>query len=566
MGRKQAKGKEPASSSSARGKKRRNLRLQEESESEEEQIPKPSWDKKVPLSSFHEVWQQELYMEKMSSLRNIENVLVCERAIAMPEFRAIGLVECFERLGWGAVLSFKGEGPDVVYQDFIVEWMSTLTKIDGSNPPRTMKLVGRVGDREVVMSLDTIKAIAPFDSRLAREYVYPEPHHILAEETTNPAWIGMLQEIFRPERGIMTRNCMRALPKLIHLIMGQNVIPRHGDKMKVRHYEIRVLHALLTGSPVFSFRHLAMLNVWESRESKERKMIPHCRLLSALMIRQGVVGEFSRSVPKPHKLFTLSRLSSSDWKYKKTDRYHVLKDLKGKEVIRGLRPDAPSVASGEVDEDEEMGQDSDGDEEANTNESESDEGPGESRSRGPQQAYGMTGTSGLVFEDELMEGIVRSRRPEEHSSWPRITQMNWDRESQNIELARRRHVELMDQHTLYARNQAFTYEQQVNDRYQYDEQVCHYNDYHAGVPYRAHPPPVDWNSLPPYSGGDRFYPYPQSQPSRWVPPQPAQGYEASGSGSSDPFNFQTMRDSLFEQWFGPPTPRSPYDPADYATH
>ena len=74
-------------------------------------------------------------MEKMGSLRNIENVLVCEWAILMPKFRLIGVVQCFENLGWEACLTFRGEGPEKIYMNAIVEWMSTLRKVDESNPP-----------------------------------------------------------------------------------------------------------------------------------------------------------------------------------------------------------------------------------------------------------------------------------------------------------------------------------------------------------------------------------------------------------------------------------------------
>ena len=63
--------------------------------------------------------------------------------------------------------------------------------------PRTMRLIGTVGGREVVMSLETMKTVAPFDSRNAREYVYLDTNYILVDDSADPAWIGMLQEIFR---------------------------------------------------------------------------------------------------------------------------------------------------------------------------------------------------------------------------------------------------------------------------------------------------------------------------------------------------------------------------------
>ncbi|KAI3827326.1 hypothetical protein L1987_01399 [Smallanthus sonchifolius] len=83
-----------ASSSTARAKKARQL------EPETEQIPKPNWRKTEALCDQHEVWQEELYYEKMAGgLSSLDNTLRVEKAIRLSEFKLLGVYKCFERLG-----------------------------------------------------------------------------------------------------------------------------------------------------------------------------------------------------------------------------------------------------------------------------------------------------------------------------------------------------------------------------------------------------------------------------------------------------------------------------------
>ena len=99
-------------------------------------------------------------------------------------------------------------------------------------------------------------------------------------------------------------------------------------------------------------------------------------------------------------------------------------------------------------------------------------------------ARGMTGSGGMLFENDLMEAAVRSSRRKEHQSWPQITQICWDRESQHLEMERRCHAELlagqaemMRRQELYSRSLALSHEEEINRRYAYDEQVsdCDFN-------------------------------------------------------------------------------------------
>ncbi|KAI3827074.1 hypothetical protein L1987_01137 [Smallanthus sonchifolius] len=134
-------------------------------EIENQQVPKPKWTRNTPLSPLHGDWKEELYKEKMASKVDKESIFVCKRLVQLFAFRALGVVECFERLGWEVVLVFHD--PDQVGRipnRSIVNWMTTLERHMGDNPPRTMSLTGRVGKKEVVMSFDTIRQVAPFDS------------------------------------------------------------------------------------------------------------------------------------------------------------------------------------------------------------------------------------------------------------------------------------------------------------------------------------------------------------------------------------------------------------------
>ncbi|MFS7937857.1 hypothetical protein Hanom_Chr05g00432701 [Helianthus anomalus] len=63
--------------------------------------------------------------------------------------------------------------------------------------------------------------------------------------------------------------------------------------------DCRVMHALLYGSPRLSWRHIVMINTWDTRESCMRKMIPYVRLLSAMILQQNALSAESLWVSKP---------------------------------------------------------------------------------------------------------------------------------------------------------------------------------------------------------------------------------------------------------------------------
>ncbi|MFS7995565.1 hypothetical protein Hanom_Chr12g01119401 [Helianthus anomalus] len=53
-----------------------------------------------------------------------------------------------------------------------MEWLSTLTKSDGSDPPRTVTLTGKVNGKTATMSLASLSQVAKFDSKTDSFYTF----------------------------------------------------------------------------------------------------------------------------------------------------------------------------------------------------------------------------------------------------------------------------------------------------------------------------------------------------------------------------------------------------------
>ncbi|KAL8225445.1 hypothetical protein R6Q57_018002 [Mikania cordata] len=355
MGRTKAtssKGKEVASSSTP-SKRQRTAEQESDSDFDMEDMnmydddddimvgDQPQWTENVPLSSFDPIWQPTLYKQKKQTVSSIKKVLVCERAVQTEEFGIFGVVSCFENLGWENVLKFNNNNLDNIYMKEIVEWMATLRKEDGNNPPRTTRLIGTVNGKEMVLSFETMNKVVKFDTKPQREYVYPERMQILGEATEDEEWRAMVRVLFAKAPEEMGRKLLRSdlnvLPKLLSLISGFNVIPRLGDKLFIRNFEVRVLHALMIGHPKLSFRQLVLLNVWESRVSRARCLLPHCRLLSSLMVKQKVVTTTTPFEKLTQRYFSFDRLAAFGWIYRERPTEHVLIDDKTKRQLVVLK-------------------------------------------------------------------------------------------------------------------------------------------------------------------------------------------------------------------------------------
>ncbi|KAL8249440.1 hypothetical protein R6Q59_006308 [Mikania micrantha] len=221
-----SKGKEVALSS-APSKRQRLAEQEEDSDYEMEDMAmydededlmvgeQPQWTENVPLTTFDPVWQPILYRKKMQGVTSIKKVL------------------------------FNNNSLDNVYMKDIVEWMATLRRDEGNNPPKTTRLIGTVNGREMILSFETMNKVVKFDTKSQREYVYPERQQILGESTADAQWNDMVRVLFaKPPEAMGTkllRSDLEVLPKLLSLISGFNVIPRLGDKLFIRNFEIRAL-------------------------------------------------------------------------------------------------------------------------------------------------------------------------------------------------------------------------------------------------------------------------------------------------------------------------------------
>ncbi|KAI3731154.1 hypothetical protein L1987_62337 [Smallanthus sonchifolius] len=175
-------------------------------------------------------------------LSSPDNALQVEKAIRLSEFRPLGVHKCFERLGWEEALSFRDEeGKNKIPREAIYQWMATLKKDLGSNPPRTTTLTGKVGNKR---------------------QIYKQTQ---GEEVS----LELKELLFQPGSSNKERKDLNILPKLCAVIGGHNIIPCTSDKGMVRVYELRMLAALVTGVEMLSLRQLVMSNVWGSRNKEE---------------------------------------------------------------------------------------------------------------------------------------------------------------------------------------------------------------------------------------------------------------------------------------------------------
>ncbi|KAJ0504823.1 hypothetical protein HanHA89_Chr12g0463571 [Helianthus annuus] len=80
--------------------------------------------------------------------------------------------------------------------------------------------------------------------------------------------------------------------KILLNIPLDNAMQWSGSE-NVRTWDLRVLHSLLYGEPKLSWRKIGVINIWETSESFNRKMIPYVRLICAMIIKQNHLPEES---------------------------------------------------------------------------------------------------------------------------------------------------------------------------------------------------------------------------------------------------------------------------------
>ncbi|KAJ0760343.1 hypothetical protein HanOQP8_Chr04g0136871 [Helianthus annuus] len=257
--------------------------------------------------------QLELFYEKMGNAHSIKGNMMFEKTIMGSDFKALGFFEKFAELGWEAVLSFKGHSNGDIYVKSIMEWMSTLTKDDGNDSPKTIMLSGKVNNKTVTLSPGTMRSLAKFDSKADSFYQFVKSADYFSHPEKLVASNVMNAELFMLNKGVeMKRDNLKPKVRLLLSYLLTNVTPRTGDRVAVRKWELSVLYALMTGQLHLSFRQLVIMHVWQARNQKNKKLIPHARLLSALLEKHGALRPEEYAFRKPHTIFALEDVCKSE--------------------------------------------------------------------------------------------------------------------------------------------------------------------------------------------------------------------------------------------------------------
>ncbi|KAJ0694151.1 hypothetical protein HanPI659440_Chr15g0605541 [Helianthus annuus] len=245
----------------------------------------PTW-RNGPHYKQEAAYQAELFYEKMGDAHSIRSNACFEKHIHKPDLRALGLYEKFLELGWEPVLDFRGNESGQVYLRSVMEWLSRLTKNDGSDPPRTVTLTGKVNGKSATMSLASLSQVAKFDSKADSFYTFIKEDDYYNDQKKIVGENVMYSELFLLDKGVgMKRDNLKPLVRLLLSLVVSNVAPRLGDMMGVRKWELVVRFALMTGQMHLSFRQLVMFHIWQSRNKRQKKLIPDARLISAFLLR-----------------------------------------------------------------------------------------------------------------------------------------------------------------------------------------------------------------------------------------------------------------------------------------
>ncbi|KAF5766518.1 hypothetical protein HanXRQr2_Chr15g0716271 [Helianthus annuus] len=221
---------------------------------------RPTW-RDGPLYKQEAAYQADLFYEKMGDTHSIRSDTCFENRIHRPDLRALGLYENFTELE--------------VYLRSVTEWLSTLTKNAENDPPRTVTLTGKVNGKPTTMSLASLSQIAKFDSKADNFYTYIKEDDYFSDLKKIVAENVMYSELFLLDKGVaLKRDNLKPMVRVLLSLVVSNVAPRLGDMMGIRKWELVVLYALMTGQIHLSFRHLVMLHIWQSRNKRQKKLIP----------------------------------------------------------------------------------------------------------------------------------------------------------------------------------------------------------------------------------------------------------------------------------------------------
>ncbi|KAK1422514.1 hypothetical protein QVD17_25690 [Tagetes erecta] len=496
-------------------------------------------------------YHMNLFEKKMNKNQTFEEAFLYERVVDTAEFRDLGIVQKFEALGWEAALNCYDGETEKRYLVPIMHWVGSLRYDSGRRPPQTIRLIGEVDGVEVVMSRETLSALANFDSkpngRGTDKYIYPSAAELFDRAKEHPQYNQMLNDLFPQggNDGTMRRNLMKMTTRLLLLLVQQNILPRRSDRGYIRTQDVQIVHSLLTGSPRISFMHLVMQNIWYSRNKVDKRTIPYCRLITALLKSQRCIDDDMAFVVDPIPMFDLAGLRSFGWRYEKTARHHRL--INAGVVWQAVRTDV------ELSDDEEDEEEIEEDENREEEDEVMEDVGGHGLSR--QMHAGMYDYYANVPAYHNMQEYVEENRPLAWATWDSYQQHTYDLGLRTAEEQRYANRAAYNRQEEWNRSHAFNQAWEVNLRWQDDERRRQEECWRQGTPWVENPPIVDYSTLPPYDGTIE-HPV-QTHHSPWIDPiqyQQQQSHQQQGQGSSsDPFDTSSMSSAL-RSMFGDPQP------------
>ncbi|MFS8018161.1 hypothetical protein Hanom_Chr15g01388881 [Helianthus anomalus] len=192
------------------------------------------------------------------------------------------------------VLEFRGNESGKVYLLSVTEWLSTLTKNDGNDLPRTVTLTEKVNGKPTTMSFASLSQIAKFDSKADNFYTYTKEYDYFNDPKKIVAENVMFSELFLLEKGVaMKRDNLKPLVRVLLSLVVSNVAPRLGDMMGIRKWVLVVLCALMTG---------------------------------VFLLKEGLVPNSEKAFEKPHATWSITEMCNGDRiTHVKTKLWHKIK-------------------------------------------------------------------------------------------------------------------------------------------------------------------------------------------------------------------------------------------------
>ncbi|KAM0056509.1 hypothetical protein Hdeb2414_s0006g00219181 [Helianthus debilis subsp. tardiflorus] len=157
-----------------------------------------------------------------------------------------------------------------------------------------------------------------------------------------------------------------------------------------------------------------------------------------------------------------------------------------------------------------------------------------------------------------MGQVIEQRRPPTFGDWSEPNQMLFDQQTYMGASMERALKQSYDRQEQWNQAHMYAHHEEMNNRYLDDRQRRMHDQWHAGQPVVAHPPIVDYSTLPPYDGSVT-YSTPPLHHSQWVDPHTMGNQQASqegdqGNSSSGAFGFGGFAEMMMSI-FGPPQPK-----------